>query len=542
VTHIDARERVVQSFVVPRWRGPDVPRRYARIVSLTVTAAVTAALGLAATADAQPRGGAHRAGTATPIEHLVVIFQENVSFDHYFATYPHATNPDGEPELRAAPGTPAVNGLTPALLAHNPNAANPTRLGRTEALTCDQDHDYTPEQKAFDAGRMDRFVENTQTASCAAPDIGKPGLVMDYYDGNTVTALWNYAQHFAMSDNSYGTTFGPSTPGALNLISGQTHGATPSALGGDVVGGTVIGDPDPAFDDCSAGPTVTMSGANIGDLLTARGVTWGFFQGGFRPTTAFDPATGAKAACKSSHTNLGGAAVADYSAHHEPFEYYASTANPHHLPPSSPAAIGHTDQANHQYDLADLHTALRAGTLPAVTFLKAAKYQDGHAGYSDPLDEQRFLVETLNALQRSQDWRSTAVVIAYDDSDGWYDHQASPILNPSHSVADALTTPGICGSARTPLAGFEDRCGYGPRLPLLVISPYAKTNFVDHTLSDQSSVLRFIEDNWLCGRRIGGGSFDALAGPLTPMFDLAHGHAGRLLLDPCTVPKLVRCL
>jgi phospholipase C len=97
---------------------------------------------------------------------------------------------------------------------------------------------------------MGKFVENTQTASCSPPAISKAGLVMDYYDGNTVTALWNYAQHFAMSDNSYETVFGPSTPGALNLVSGQTHGATPTSASKEVAGGTLIGDLDPTFDDC----------------------------------------------------------------------------------------------------------------------------------------------------------------------------------------------------------------------------------------------------------------------------------------------------
>ncbi|MGH3829176.1 MAG: phospholipase C [Pseudonocardiaceae bacterium] len=503
-------------------------RRGTRLVGITTAAAVAA---LAAACSAAAANG--QQSTATPIQHLVVIFQENVSFDHYFGTYPNATNPGGEPAFRAAPHTPAVNGLTPALLAHNPNAANPMRLDRSEPLTCDQDHDYTPEQKAFDGGKMDRFVENTQIASCAAPDIGKPGLVMDYYDGNTVTALWNYAQHFALSDNSYDTVFGPSTPGALNLASGQTHGATASAPNPNVVNGTIIGDLDPGFDDCSTGTTVTMNGRNIGDLLNTKGVSWGFFQGGFRPSTPANPATGAKASCASDHTNIGGASVADYSAHHEPFQYYASTANPHHLPPSSPAAIGRTDAAHHQYDLTDFSAALWAGTLPAVSFLKAPEYQDGHAGYSDPLDEQHFLVNTLNALQRAKDWRSTAVVIAYDDSDGWYDHQPSPIVNPSQSPQDSLSAPGICGSTATPLAGFADRCGHGPRLPLLVISPFARRNFVDHTVTDQTSIIRFVEDNWLSSQRIGGGSFDALAGPLTPMFDFHH-DAGTLILDPTT--------
>ncbi|MBV9161187.1 MAG: alkaline phosphatase family protein [Pseudonocardiales bacterium] len=530
--------RVAPTLLTTRSRGHDVTRRRTRLDIIAAAAAVAATLASTFPAAASAKDHDEQT-TATPIQHLVVIFQENVSFDHYFATYPRATNPEGEPAFHAAPHTPAVNGLTPALLTHNPNAANPMRLDRSEPLTCDQNHDYTPEQKAFDGGKMDRFVENTQTVSCAAPDIGKPGLVMDYYDGNTVTALWNYAQHFALSDNSYDTVFGPSTPGALNLISGQTHGATPGSVDSEVVSGTVIGDPNPTFDDCSAGTTVATSGPNVGDLLNAKGTTWGFFQGGFRPTTPANPSTGAKAVCGSSHTNVGGASVGDYSAHHEPFQYYASTANPHHLPPSSAAAIGHTDAANHQYDLTDFTTALQAGNLPAVSFLKAAEYQDGHAGYSDPLDEQHFLVNTLNALQRSKDWRSTAVVIAYDDSDGWYDHQPSPIINPSQSPQDALTAPGICGSTATPLAGFADRCGYGPRLPLLVISPFAKQNFVDHTVTDQSSILRFIEDNWLSGQRIGGGSFDALAGPLIPMFNFHH-HAGTLILDPATGARAER--
>jgi phospholipase C len=196
-------------------------------------------------------------------------------------------------------------------------------------------------------------------------------------------------------------------------------------------------------------------------------------------------------------------------------------------------AIGRTDQANHQYDLTDFTAALTAGNLPAVSFLKAANYQDGHAGYSDPIDEQHFLVSTVNALQKSKQWRSTAVVISYDDSDGWYDHVMSPIVNSSRTTQDALSGAGVCGNG-APLSGFADRCGYGPRLPLLVVSPFARHNFVDHGITDQSSILRFIEDNWHTGR-IGGGSFDVLAGPIDPMFDFGRGGDERtLMLDPAT--------
>ena len=478
--------------------------------------------------------GDDSAPTTTPIKHLVVIFQENVSFDHYFGTYPNALNPPGEPSFQAAPDTPSVNGLSDALLTTNPNAFNPQRLDPlvpSQLVTCDQDHGYTDEQKAFDHGLMDKFVESVAGSSCTDKSI-----VMDYYDGNTVTALWNYAQHFAMSDNSYSTNFGPSTVGALNLISGQTHGATTPDIAGVVSNGTVIGDPRPlaANDDCTvaSAPKAAMSGTNVGDLLNNQNITWGWFQGGFKPSSVVNGV----AVCATSHMNVAGATVKDYIPHHEPFQYYTSTANPHHLPPSSTAMIGQTDQANHQYDLTAFWAAADSGHQPAVSFLKAAAYQDGHAGYSDPLDEQTFLVNTINHLEQLPTWRSTAVVIAYDDSDGWYDHVMGPIVSQSNSADDALTGPGSCGTAKA--GAYQDRCGYGPRLPLLVISPFARSNFVDGSITDQSSILRFIEDNWSLGR-IGNQSFDALAGRLNNLFDFSHrgddeDHVQRLFLDPST--------
>ena len=478
----------------------------------------------------------------SPIRHLVVIFQENVSFDHYFGTYPHALNPQGEPPFQAAPNTPSVNGLDHYLLTHNPNrdaegnVANPQRLDRSEALTCDEDHNYKPEQEAFDGGLMDKFVIYTNQDGCSPPNISKPDLVMDYYDGNTVTALWNYAQHFAMSDDSFGTVFGPSTPGALNLVSGQTHGATATGTTGKVANGTLIGDLDPTYDDCSGGsPTLSMSGTNVGDLMNQEDITWGWFEGGFRPTSRNGDGT---AVCGRSHQNIGGVEVTDYIPHHEPFQYYSSTANPHHLPPSSVAAIGHSDQANHQYDLIDFWAAVAANNLPAVSFLKAPGYEDGHAGYSDPLDEQRFLVRVVNRLEQSPEWRHTAVIIAYDDSDGWYDHVMGPIVTQSDDPVNDALFDSACGENAG--GGYPDRCGYGPRLPLMVISPWARVNYVDHTVTDQSSILRFIEDNWDLPR-IGDQSADAKAGSLAGMFDFTRSRlAPRLFLSPQTGEPVVQ--
>ena len=261
--------------------------------------------------------------TATPIKHVVVIFQENVSFDHYFGTYPHAANPPGEPAFQARPGTPGVNGLTDGLLDHNPNTANPFRLDRSQNYTCDQNHDYLPEQQAANAGLLDKFVEFVGVGGPGCPDYGLgSALVMGYYDGNTVTALWHYAQHFALNDNSFGTMFGPSTPGALNLIAGNTTPYDTAHTIGDlvdsVVATSVIGDPDPFYDDCGSPPQLAMLGQNIGDLLTAQGITWGWFQGGFRPTVL--ATSSIKAVCGAATLNVGESLQTDYSAHHEPFQ------------------------------------------------------------------------------------------------------------------------------------------------------------------------------------------------------------------------------
>lgn len=324
------------------------------------------------------------AQTATPIQHIVVIFDENISFDHYFGTYPNALNPPHETPFKALPETPRVNGLTAMLLEHNPNylnakvnqsfAVNPFRLGPAQAATADQNHDYTLEQRAFDSGLMDAFPQYTGVPALATQMLppeslaGAPlayvnqtkALVMGYYDGNTVTALWNYAQRYALNDNSYASTFGQSTQGAIELISGQTNGVT--------------------------------------------------------------------------------------------------------------------DQIN------------------AAAFL----VEGGQGTYI-----------------RSRRRRSHRGCVL------------KPYLGP-----DALPGPSVDHA--------QGRCGYGPRLPLLVISPFARRNYVDHSLTDQTSILRFLEDNWLAGERVGGGSFDALAGSLNAMLDFSHPDARPYLLDEATGQILKR--
>ena len=513
--------------------------------------------------------------TATPITNVVVIFQENVSFDHYFGTYPVPQNNKGETPFTALPLTPTVNGFTPELLKNNPNKnaagtaqANPIRLTPAQAYTCSQNHSYGPEQQAVDSGLMDlfpKFVGRTTSQGCTNDGTTNLG----YYDGNTVTAMWNYAQNFSLNDNSFDSTFGPSTPGAINLISGQTFNgilhfgsgsagnAFPNQVGVTI---TDIGDFDAFMDDCGAdhGGTVTttstleMKGKNIGDLLNAAGVTWGWFEGGFTPTTAATATT--PAVCNASHAGHPGVPnpvapfvtgpdihgpVTDYVSHHAPFMMYTSTANPHHLPPTSVNTVGKSgDPANHNYDTTWFFKALSNGNLPAVSFVKAPAYEDGHPGNSDPLSEQNWVVNVINAVMQSPNWQSTAIFIAYDDSDGWYDHVNGPIVSPSATTADALAGAGNCGS---PLSGANPaRCGHGPRLPLLAISPWANPNTVDHTSTDQASIINFIESNWNLGfidgpaaPANGQASFDRNAGTLMNMFNFSGPPSASAVLLNC---------
>ena len=342
-------------------------------------------------------GGFHGVRTATPIKHVVVIFQENISFDHYFGTYPHAENRQGETPFYAKPFTPVVNGLkTPLdvnrgfsplkgvdLLNKNPNsistnpvapnnnvqngagASNPFRLAPAQALTADQGHNEQPEQAAYNNGHMDGFPAFVGVAGPPPAGIGTKALVMGYYDGNTVTALWNYAQNFAMSDNSYSTQFGPSTPGALNLISGQTSGLANSV---NVINGsgvllhptheafgdaahtasniTEIGDGDPIGDVCSnpAIDQITMSGRNIGDILNDKGISWGCFMGGFDLDVTNANGTTGCAAQTTNPTVPGTPAHLDrlHPAPRVVPVLRVDRQSAQHLRPSSLQAIGHS--------------------------------------------------------------------------------------------------------------------------------------------------------------------------------------------------------
>ena len=351
-------------------------------------------------------------------------------------------------------------------------------------------------------GLVDKFPENTSATTAGCP----PGLVMGYYDGNTVTALWNYAQHFAMSDNFFDSEFGTTVMGHLNLISGQTHETSVQTISGKVANGSVIANVEAGFDDCvttATGTPVQMTSANIGDLLNAKGISWGWFYADFPQSANSQPIT----SCPST-----------YNSHYDPFQYYKSTSNPHHLPPSSPAAIGTSaDQANHNYTVNDFWTAANNGNMPAVSFLKAAKPQTGHPSDSTPLDEQQFLVQTINALQKLPEWKSMAIMITYDDSDGWYDHVMPPIVSQSNDPAqDALLgSQGMCGTPARRLSRSL-RLRYAASIPRDFT---LRTQELCEPCADRSYFGDALHRRQLGPWALGDQSFDALAGSILDLFN-----------------------
>ena len=402
-------------------------------------------------AESKPDAGAD-ARTATPIHHLVVIYQENHSFDNYFGTYPLALNPARRTAVprRTRHARPST-GSPRADRTDNPNLASPFRLDRSDEITCDNNHGYVPMQKAYDSG-LARTSSSSPWARRAPA--ASPSLTMDYYDGNTVTALWNYAQRFAMSDNNFASTYRPVRSSALNLVCGQTarlrrsahrprrrerHADRKPPARPRRLRRIRRGQPD----------AMQMTGHNIGDLLNAKDVTWGWFTRRFKPTATVNGTASAAA----SHTNIGGGLTTTTTGERRPVPVLPVTANP--APPAAEYArpmIGRSDQANHQYDLSDFWTAADA-TAPARRLVPHGGELPARATPDTPTrsTSRHFLVDTLNrsaaasvlALHRRGDH--------WDESDGWYDHVMPPDRQPVQRPAeDVFTGAGQCGIAGTP--------------------------------------------------------------------------------------------
>jgi phospholipase C len=423
-------------------------------------------------------------GTHSPIKHTIILYQENISFDHYFGTYGHGSN-----------GIPAGSTLTHTSttgVTYGPYA--PTQLsGTTQSRTCDVDHSYTDMIRMVNHGAMDQFLQFGNNKTVTNPSANSPAtcppfeanpagpaLANAYYTGTAGDPIaplqnyWSLASQYTLADNFFQGVYGPSTPGAQWLVAATNN---------------TSGDPNPNGDVCNdyGGPFMPQQNIpNLGAEATAAGTSWAWFQGGF-------------ASCVTTGNRT------TYSPHHDPFQYFTSTADLNHAYALDPN-LSYPQANRHQRDVSVFDAAL-AGTavpgsgssvvpsLPAISWLKAPEISDGHPGYSGPALEDAFVGDLVSRLKASPYWKDTALVIAFDETGGWWDHVAPPELSgnfaPWVNGQPNLTGcqyPGIPGAAC-------GEAGLGPRMPVLVISRFAKQGFVDHDLLNTASLDRWVEWN-----------------------------------------------
>ncbi len=423
-------------------------------------------------------------GTHSPIKHTIILYQENISFDHYFGTYGHGSN-----------GIPAGSALSYTNGTQTWGPFAPTQLlGTTQSRTCDVDHSYTDMIRMVNHGAMDQFLSafsppaqgndkivGTPATTCprfetlTPPGTGATALANAYYTGTAgdpnapLQNYWSLASQYTLADNFFQGVYGPSTPGAQWLVAATNN---------------TSGDPNPIGDICNDYPA-SISPQNIPNLgaeASAAGTSWAWFQGGFGTCTP--------------------TAVNGYSAHHDPFQYFTSTADLNHADAFNPN-MSYPEANRHQRDLSVFDAALagtpisgQVPTLPAISWVKAPQIDDGHPGYSGPALEDAFVGDLVSRLKASPYWKDTALVIAFDETGGWWDHVAPPDLGGPFFVTWVNGQPNLTGCQYPGIPGAKcGEAGLGPRMPVLVISRFAKPGFIDHDLLNSASLDRWVEWN-----------------------------------------------
>jgi acid phosphatase len=420
------------------------------------------------------------------INHIVVIYQENWSFDSLYGRFPGANgianaskapqlDKSGQPYLTLPQPLntnlkpPAPDGRFPANMPDMPYDAGP--YASTDQKTGDLVHRFYQEQYQIDNGKMDKFVAWSDN----------PGLTMSYYDATNLPE-GKLAQQYVLADTFFHASFGGSFLNHFWLICACTP-VWPNAPA-DVVAqvdpeGNLVKDsivtpdgfavntaytvnqPHPASvtDPRHLVPLQTMP--TIGDALSAKNVSWAWYSGGWNDALAGKPDP-------------------LFQFHHQPFAFFANYAD------------GTTAKAEHLRDISDLTSALKGNSLPAVSFVKPLGADNEHPGYADLLRGQEYVANLVNQIQNSPYWKDTAIIITYDENGGRWDHVAPP---------------------------KGDRWGPGSRVPTIIISPFAKKGFVDHTPYDTTSILKFIETRWGLAPL---SSRDAAANNLLNAFDFSQ--------------------
>ena len=435
------------------------------IGSLTVMAAGPIFTAVQAGASNGP-GDEGNIGALAGINHLVVIYDENHSFDNLYGSFPGANgisnaSDTSTTQVDLATGQPFT--CLPQTDSHLIGTCLPdqpfdiTKYVPADQKTRDLVHRYYQEQVQIDGGKMDQFV----TVSDAK------GLSLGFYPTDQLPVA-KEAANYVLQDNFFHASFGGSflnhqwlvcacTPVYANAVSDGSSKDLHTVLGanglpiaghdgqlttkatGDYAVNTIFPASAPTIPGAPQLPLLTNT--TIGDELSSAGVSWAWYSGGWNDAVA-------------GHAN------SLFQYHHQPFNYYANYA------PGMPGR-------SHLKDETDFIAAAQAGTLPAVSFVKPIGADNEHPGYTDVLRGEQHLIALINDIRNGPNWKDTAIVITYDEHGGFWDHVAPP-TDSQHS----------------------DIWGPGSRVPTIVISPLAKRHFVDHTLYDTTSILATIERRW----------------------------------------------
>jgi phospholipase C len=421
------------------------------------------------------------------IQHVIVIYQENWSFDGLYGRFPGAdgianagerirqVKRDGTPyntlpqPLDTSKKPPMPDARFPAALPVGPYDIAP--YVPSHQKIGDIVNRALQEKRQINGGRMDGFVAWSENG----------GLAMSYYDA-TDLPVGRVAQQYTLADRFFHSAFDgslinhlwlvcacaprwPNAPANLRIeIDGQGAVVKDGSVTPD---GYVVHTVYPAnrpYPSSIKDPAQLMALLNeptIGDRLTERGISWTWYSGGWNDAVAGRP-------------------DALFQFHHQPFNYFA------------PYAEGKAARTEHLKDIEDFFTALRTGNLPAVAFVKPIGSNNEHPGYSDLISGQQYVASLVKAMQDSAVWQDSVIIITYDEGGGRWDHVPPP--------------PG-------------DRWGPGIRVPAIIVSPYAKRSFVDHTTYETISILKLIETRWNLAPL---GTRDAAANNLLNAFDFTQ--------------------
>ena len=477
-------------------------------------------------------GVAKRMALNNNVKTIVVIYAENRGFDNLYGLFPGANGIPGVNQTSTGsfvaqkdfdgsvlPSLPPTwGGLTAAgqtvtlpqasttgwankpFQIDNPNGINgTTTVVGQNVITRDLVHRFYNNQMQINGGKNDMFA--------AYSDAG--GLSLGYYDGSKMS-MWKIAQQYTLADNFFQGAFGGSFLNHQYLICACAPiypNAKTSVASGNISQVTVNANGIPVLNPGTNNPTSVLSGApvyakdstltaddgsgvfyavntmqppyqpsgngvasgnaayadptkastmpaqsqqaNIGDLLTAKGVNWAWYAGAWNAAIADAP--------NATRSVIYGGTI-QFQPHHQPFNYFTR------FDPAT--TTGTAERAAHlkDYDAAFLQDAA-AGKLPAVTFYKPQGNLNQHAGYANVADGDAHIANVIAQLQQSPQWKNMVIVVTYDENGGFYDHATVP---------------------------KADRWGPGTRIPAIIVSPFAKKGFVDHTQYDTASVLRLI--------------------------------------------------